>query len=397
MNPFDWDPGLSRIDRLVPTPVVMNAASTFAPALLTAGRVLATFLIAAARVAGPFLLAGAALAAALGTFIGVSRAVRRQVRLDERLRRDRMAAAMARVARGAAFDDAIAAEMEGADPKLFWAAAERDDSGRTGRERLRLGRELAGLSHVAVERGHLFDDDPARAQLAAARLGLVLCPESRRMLRRALALGTEPVAAVAARSLARYRDLAALRWILARPERLKRRSVQVWTGLLRGFGPRALPVLASALETGVEDQRLLRAAYEALGFGGHRAAAGVIARGLTHPDPEIRIASARALGRMHAADQTPALLGTLTDRTWQVRALGAWALGRARVAEAMAPLRDGVSDRAWWVRRHCAYALTRLGPSGLETLRGIAATSKDRYAREMAQEALDVTARAHAR
>ena len=119
----------------------------------------------------------------------------------------------------------------------------------------------------------------------------------------------------------------------------------------------------------------------------------MIARGLAHPDPEIRIAAARALGRLAAADQSTALLGTLSDRTWQVRALGAWALGRARVAEAMGPLRDGVSDRAWWVRRHSAYALTRLGAQGLETLRRITVESKDRYAREMAQEALDVTAR----
>src|SRR5262245_50417223 len=201
MTPFLIDPGLSRIGSFLPTPVLMSTATALAPVLLTAGRTAVTLLVVAGRVAGPFLLAGAALAAALGTAIGVSRAVRRQVSQDQRLRRDRMVDIMARVAKGAAFDEIAAAELEMSGPGLFWAAAERGDAGRTRKERMLLGLKLAALSHIAAERGYLFDDDPSRAQLAAARLGMVPCPQSRRMLRRALALGPEPVAAAAARSL----------------------------------------------------------------------------------------------------------------------------------------------------------------------------------------------------
>ena len=380
----------------LPIPFVMATGRTLLALLAPWGSAVHASLsplIVAGRASAPFFIAGATLAAVLGTAVGLSRAVRRQVRTDRRDRRDALADTLARVARKQQDLGSMAAVCQAVDAETFWRAVDRDDTRRGDRARLRLGRGLMTVSHVRVERERLFDDDPARAHAAAGRLGCLPSPESRRDLRRALALGPEPVAAAAARALARHRDRAALRWILARPQRLKRRSVAVWIGLLRGFGRRGLPVIAAALERGVEDRRLLRAGYEALGFGGYRDGTAAIARGLEHKDEEVRIAAARALGRLRAGDQAAALTATLRDRVWQVRALGAWALGRARVADALAPLTASVNDRAWWVRRHSAYALARLGAPGLEALRGVAAGSPDRYAREMAQEALDVTAR----
>jgi hypothetical protein len=47
-----------------------------------------------------------------------------------------------------------------------------------------------------------------------------------------------------------------------------------------------------------------------------------------------------------------------------------------------------LEDRAWWVRHHAAYALAALGRPGRDELERIRVASADRYAREMADEAL---------
>jgi HEAT repeat protein len=72
-----------------------------------------------------------------------------------------------------------------------------------------------------------------------------------------------------------------------------------------------------------------------------------------------------------------------------VRALAAWALGRANVAAAAQALAGCMTDESWWVRRHAAYALAHLGRQDM--LAAIAKGSDDPYAREIAQEVLDVT------
>lgn len=282
---------------------------------------------------------------------------------------------------------ALAKEAAAAEPDVFWAALEDLASRRSGW--LALSRALVGSHHFAAEREALLDKSPWRRELAARRLALLYSPESRRALRCALRDGPGLVTAAAAVALARYRDLEALRWLLANPAALERRPHRPRVTLLRSFGRRALPELAAALDHGTGDAAMDRALIEALGLADFRDARRSIERRLRDGDAEQRIAAARALGRMRADDCVTALMGALQDEVWQVRAQAAWALGRTRSELAILALPARLTDPAWWVRRHAAYALREFGMEGNRELERIAHESPDPYARDMAREVLE--------
>lgn len=272
----------------------------------------------------------------------------------------------------------------------FWDAIEAIAATLRLTERRALAKSLDRNRHVIAERRALReDDDPSRRETAARRLGVLPTPKSRKTLRRALLAGPEGVRFEAARSLAAYRDLAALAWIVGNPGALGRRPAAALAGLLRGFGAGARALLISALERGIPDPAFECAAIDALGLGRCRSARGVIEGRLRHDSAEVRIAATRALGRIGMAEATPALLLALADPSWPVRAQAARALGRLRAAPAIEALAERVSDHAWWVRHHAAYALAAMGSEGRDALCELVVRSNDPYAREMAREALD--------
>jgi hypothetical protein len=281
----------------------------------------------------------------------------------------------------------LAREAAAAGPDVFWTSLEELTSRRDGW--LALSRALVDNPHFAAEREALLDKSPWRRELAVRRLALLYSPGSRRALRRALRDGPGLVTAAAAVALARYRDLEALRWLLANPAALDRRPHRPRVALLRGFGRRALPDLAAALDHGTGDAAMDRALIEALGLAGCRDASRSIERRLREGDVEQRIAAARALGHMRADDCVTTLMGALQDEVWQVRAQAAWALGRTRSELAILALPARLTDPAWWVRRHAAYALGEFGTEGRRELERIAHGSPDPYARDMAREVLE--------
>jgi HEAT repeat protein len=326
------------------------------------------------------------LPVALGLIL--ARAVRRGVRRDEHRRIRRLAAIARAYARARAPAIALAEAASGATETEFWAAFEAHLT-RLGRaERRRLGVRLERNRHVAAERRSLLAESPLRREMAARRLGLLPCPRSRRALRAAIGDAPEAVAYAAARALARDGDLRTLDWLLTHPELLAHRTTGQWAQLLLAFGRHALPRLREAVERGLDDPGVLRAAIEVLGLRRHAAAAPAIERRLRHDEIEVRIASARALGRIQAGPSSDALLHALRDVRWPVRAQAAWALGRLGRDEAVPALAICLTDRAWWVRRHAAYALAALGERGAAALRLSIQGSADPYARDIADEAL---------
>jgi len=294
--------------------------------------------------------------------------------------------ALAAAGRGDGSGADLAAEARDVEAGTFWTAIE--NASLTRRLSPRVAQALRANPHVAAERRALRDDSPWRRELAARRLGLLPVRPARNALRRALVRGPESVTQVAAFALARHRDGGALRWLLEHPAAIAHRTPRARFELLRAFGRGAHPRLLAALERGVSDPTLERAVIDVLGAGACAAAAPAIAARLVHPDVELRIAAARALGRLAARDASPALIAALADPEWAVRAQAARALGRCGGAEAVVPLGTRVEDRAWWVRRHAAYALAVLGNPGRAELMRISNGSADRYAREMADEAL---------
>jgi HEAT repeat protein len=275
-------------------------------------------------------------------------------------------------------------------PEPFWDAVEAITTTLRPRERLALARSLVKSRHLAKERRVLKGDEPvARQELAAHRLGLLPSVPARRVLRRALVRGPESLRFAAARALARHRDLKALRWLFEHPGSLERRPMPALCGLLRSFGPGARAMLITALEQHRLAPRLECACIETLGTGRCRSARGAIARRLASPHLELRVTAARALGRLGMGEAIPALTLALTDESWPVRAMAAQALGRLSASPAIDALVRCVSDRSWWVRHHAAYALAAIGGEGHDALCELAAHADDRYAREMAREALE--------
>jgi HEAT repeat protein len=278
-----------------------------------------------------------------------------------------------------------------ADHEPFWDAMEAITTTLRPRERLALARSLARSGHLARERRVLAGGEPAsRRELAARRLALLPSARTRRVLRLALVRGPVSVSLAAARGLARHRDLRSLRWLLEHPAALSSRPLHALSGLLRGFGPGARALLIAALERGIPDTRIECACIDALGLSRCRSARGSIAQRLRGPHLELRVAAARALGRLGMGEAIPALVMALADESWPVRAMAAQALGRLSATPAVEALSACVGDRSWWVRHHAAYALVSLGDEGRDALCELAARSDDRYAREMAREALDM-------
>jgi len=242
--------------------------------------------------------------------------------------------------------------------------------------------------HVSAERRALRDTSPDRRELAARRLGCIGRRRHYRALRHAMVAGPESVTLAAATALAHARDAGAFRWLMAHPRAVEHRRPPARLALLRAFGPRFVPSIAAALEAGIADPRMERAAIEALARARHGAALETIARRLRHEWRDVRVAAVRALGQLAARDRVDALAACLNDGEWQVRAQAAAVLGRLGATSHVGVLAKALRDPAWWVRRHAAYALASLGDAGRTALRAVAAHDDDAFAREMAAEAL---------
>ncbi len=274
------------------------------------------------------------------------------------------------------------------DPALFWEAVAGLRADLSRRSAGDLDEVLSRSRHVLAERRALRDTSPARRELAARRLAWAGASRHRSALRRALADGPEPVSLAAALALARARDGAALAWLLRNPEALAHRTPHARLALLRAFGRGAAPLLLAAIAAGLREPRMERAVIEALAALRRRDAAPAIAARLTHDWRDVRVAAVRALGTLGAAEHRGPVAARLGDPDWRVRAQAARALGRLGAVEAIAGLRMALGDASWWVRRHAAYALAALGEDGRSTLREVQASDTDRYARDIAAEAL---------
>jgi len=334
-------------------------------------------------------LAAGCFSLGLATVIGLARAAERR---NRRLARERLITLMKwwrRFATRGGDRRTIRRQARACDSALFWSVLESLSVELEHKPFRRLTAVLGRSRHVRDERWSMRDDSPWRRELAARRLSLVQGKGARRALRAALQTGPEAVAYSAAMGLARRRDVWTLAWIFDHPYYFATRPSRARTALLRAFGPGATPLLAKYLAAGISDVGLERAVIERLGAAGHTPSIAAIAARLTNPNLELRVAAARALGRLGALDHIDALVMALHDECWEVRAQAAHALGRIGASDAVPGLAAALADPAWWVRRHSAYALARLGIEGHAALRGEAAAASDRYARDMAREALE--------
>jgi hypothetical protein len=110
---------------------------------------------------------------------------------------------------------------------------------------------------------------------------------------------------------------------------------------------------------------------------------------LEDDDPAVRAWAVRLVGAVGGDENAAAVVGRLDDPADEVRAAAAVALGRLGHWPAAPALAQRLSDPAWVVRRNAALALRSLGPAG-ELLLGRALRDEDRFARDIAQQTLDL-------
>jgi HEAT repeat protein len=120
---------------------------------------------------------------------------------------------------------------------------------------------------------------------------------------------------------------------------------------------------------------------------GQRERISTLVRGWlgSNTDPEVLVAG---LDYIDDRSDLPWAHGAIANEEWRVRMAAARALGRVGGRDELAPLLEVLRDPVWWVRYHAAQALTRLQglePFELETLREGA---RDAFAADMLGQAL---------
>lgn len=153
----------------------------------------------------------------------------------------------------------------------------------------------------------------------------------------------------------------------------------------------AAPALVAAI-LAREDlpEPFVRAALDAVARLGLLAFAEAATSRLGHPDPEVRAAALRVVARLHVLpeDGREAVRAALEDEVEFVRIHATAAATLLPREAALAALWERLGDPSWWVRRAAAEALASLGRAGLAELGYAARTHPDRYARDMAAQAL---------
>ena len=281
---------------------------------------------------------------------------------------------------------------QAARPPVFWAALETFSDGIEGEEWRTLTAQLRGLPEIERVRRRLERGSDWSRALVARRIGLLEDPAHRRALFKAMAGGPALVTLIAGLALARVRDVGALEWLMQHPEALTGLSRHQLVALIKRFGLAGLEPLrrTAALEPSEAPVRL--AALDALGLWKDALARARLETLLSIGEVETRAAAARALGQIAVAASLPALEAALRDRAWQVRAQAAHALGALGMiaTPAVPALAARTRDLSWWVRRHAAYSLGRMGLIGQQALASVVAHDQDPYARDAAQEVLQM-------
>jgi HEAT repeat protein len=242
------------------------------------------------------------------------------------------------------------------------------------RWRRRLSRRLEALEALA------------RARLPQSVEPLLLLLEDREPAIRLMALRS------AARSLARMpegplRDRAVVGFAEAvMTARVPPGAIEESLLLLEGASEQVLSVLLAASH----DAPLLARAIDAAGRLKLLELGEAVAAHCEHPEPEVRAAALRTLGRLGflPAAAEAGVIAALDDPTEFVRVQACRTAMLLPPETARPALWRLLGDPSWWVRRASAQALLGLGPDGPRLLGSAGTGHPDRFARHMAVQVL---------
>jgi hypothetical protein len=114
-----------------------------------------------------------------------------------------------------------------------------------------------------------------------------------------------------------------------------------------------------------------------------------IVRFAGHPEKEIRIKVARALGHLRIPESLDILIALAEDEAWEVNAQAMKSLGKLGDLRAAEVLIKAMFSPFWHVRLNAGQALAGLGTHGIKRLKEVKGQKRDRYASDMATMVLD--------
>ena len=159
--------------------------------------------------------------------------------------------------------------------------------------------------------------------------------------------------------------------------------------LLEGAAPRVLGIILAAAPG---DQRagLVARAVDAVGRLKLLGLAEDVAAHVADPDPEVRAAALRALGRLGILPTiaVAGLADAVGDPVEFVRVQATRTVTLLPTEVARPALWRGLGDESWWVRRAAAQGLLGLGMDGPALVQRASRTHPDRFARQMALQVL---------
>ncbi len=108
-----------------------------------------------------------------------------------------------------------------------------------------------------------------------------------------------------------------------------------------------------------------------------------------HPNKEIRIKVARALGHLRIPTSLDILIKLSDDEAWEVNAQALKSLGKLGDIKASEALSKAMFSPFWHIRLNAGHSLASLGSVGIKLLKKIKRQKKDRYASDMATMVLE--------
>jgi hypothetical protein len=196
-------------------------------------------------------------------------------------------------------------------------------------------------------------------------------------------LHDKPIVKLAAiTALARMPSPETLQLIFKAFEEDRGPTVRSYFNIMFGLGERIEPLVQAGLKKPLSAEKL-GLLIELIGAVPLRTLGEEVRTFSDHPDKEIRIRVARALGKLLIPDSVATLVSLAADDAWEVKAQAVKSLGKLKNPETLGILTQSLFSPNWYVRYNAGYGLAAMGKEGLRRLRQVAAQKEDRYASEM--------------
>lgn len=165
-------------------------------------------------------------------------------------------------------------------------------------------------------------------------------------------------------------------------------NLYAYSNIFYGLGQRIEPFVRASLRKPLSVEKtglliemagrlLLRGLYpEVVGFA-------------RHPEKELRIRAARALGRFLVPSSVNVLTALAADEAWEVQAQALRSLGSLQNWKTVPLIAKALFSPHWHVRYNAGFALAAFGLIGVLQLQDISRQKEDRYAADMAAMVLD--------